>query len=93
MVCFIAGAESLQYLNCGFNTGFTDKHRLEPPLQSLILLNKLAILVKCGSSYTLQFTVSQRRFKHVAGINRAFGGTSPDDGMNLIDKNNPLYGA
>ncbi|MBA7557341.1 hypothetical protein ES705_50089 [subsurface metagenome] len=86
MVCLIPGAKPTEHLDCSFNAGLTDEYRLEPPLQSFILFDKLAVIVKGSGAHTLQFAASQCRFKHIAGINSPLSRSGPNYSMNLINE-------
>ena len=63
---------------------------LEAALERGIFFNVFLVLVKRGGADTAQFAARQRRLQHVRGINRAFGGTGPDQRVQLIDKKDNL---
>ena len=65
---------------------FVHHHRLKTALESLILLEILLVLIKCGSTNSTQFTSSQRRLQDVGGIHCPFATTSTYQCVNLVDK-------
>src|SRR5687768_3819315 len=63
-----------------------DDDRLEAPLQRAVLLDVLAIFVERRRPHALQLAAGQRGFEHVGGVYGAFGGTSPDERMQLVNE-------
>lgn len=64
----------------------THLHRLEAALQRGVLLDVLAVFVERGGADRLQFTASELRFQDRGGVDRALGGSSTDQGVQLVDK-------
>ena len=92
MVNFVALFESSQNRNRVLNTWFADVHLLESSLKGRIFFNILAIFIKSGCTNHAQFTTSQHRFNHVAGVHGTFGTTSTDDGVQLINERDHFTG-
>jgi len=57
------------------SAGLVDKHRLKAPLQRLVFLYIFAVFVERSRAYRVQFSPGKHRFKHIAGVHRAFGGS------------------
>src|SRR5580704_2320693 len=83
---FVFRTKSLQNLDRFVNRGSFHFDRLKTSFQSGVLLNILSVLVQRGGPNTLELTSAQRRFDDIGSIHGAFGGTSSDDGMKLVDK-------
>ena len=65
-------------------------HRLEPPFQSRVLFNILAVFVQgCGTD-AVQLAAGQHRLQKVSCIHAALSLTGSHDGMQLINKQNNL---
>ena len=88
MVNFVALFESSQNRNRVLNTWFADVHLLESSLKGRIFFNILAIFIKSGCTNHAQFTTSQHRFNHVAGVHGTFGTTSTHNGVELVNESN-----
>ena len=67
-----------------------DHHLLEAAFQRRILLDVLAVLVEGRGAHAMQFAAGERRLQHVARVHGAFGFAGPDDGVQLVDKENDL---
>ena len=63
-----------------------NQHGLEAALQRAILLDILAILVQGRGPDALQFAACQRGLEHVGRIDRALGGSSPHQRVQLVDE-------
>ena len=87
---FISRAQRLQHFYGRLNTWLTDKHRLQPPCQCLVLLNTLPILVQRSCPNTLELAPSQRWFQHIASINGSLSSASANHSMHLINKQDNL---
>ena len=72
MVNFISFLKSTQDGDGALHVGLAHKDNLEATLQGCILLNVLTVFIERGGADGTQFAASQRRFQHVAGVNRAF---------------------
>src|SRR5215212_7914344 len=62
------------------------EHGLEAPLQRGVFLYVLAVLVERGRPDDLELAARERRLQHVRGVDRALCAAGPDDGMELVDK-------
>ena len=69
---------------------FIHHHRLETPCQRRILFDVLPVLIKRCRPDTMEFASCEHWLQHVSGIHGAIGLTSPDNQMQLIDKENNL---
>ena len=63
-----------------------DEHGLEAPLERRVLLDVLAVLVERGRPDDLKLAPRERGLEHVRGVDRALGAAGPDDGVQLVDK-------
>ena len=63
---------------------------LESPLQRRVLLDVLAELVERRGADHAQLAARQHRLDHVAGVDRTFGATGTDDGVQLVDEGDDL---
>ena len=52
----------------------------------MILLDVLAVLVERGRADALDLAPGERGLEHVGGVDRAFGATGPDQGVQLVDE-------
>src|SRR5579863_7193789 len=50
----------------------------------------LAILIKGGGSYAVQFATRQSRFQHIAGTDRTFGSTRSYHGMQFVNEDDDI---
>jgi hypothetical protein len=81
MVILVLLTQALQNFH-GFRHGRRlDHHRLEPPLESAILLDVLAILVEGGRPHALELSPGQRGFQHVRRVDCAFCRSSAHQGV------------
>ena len=69
-----------------------DVDRLEAALQGGVLLDVLAVLVEGGRPDALDLAARERRLEDVGGVDRALGGTRPDQGVELVDEEDDLPG-
>ena len=63
-----------------------DLNRLESPLQRRVPLDVLAVLVERRRADRLQLTSRERGLEDVGGIDRALGGSRPDQRVQLVDE-------
>jgi hypothetical protein len=68
------------------------EYGLEAALQSGVLLDVLAVLVKRGGPDHVQLATGQHRLEHVAGVHRAFRGTGAHHRVQLVDEQQDLPG-
>ncbi len=86
VVRLVAVPEAEEYRNRLIHRRLVDEHGLEAPLQRRVLLHVLAVLVERGGPDDLQLAARQRGLEHARGVHGALGAAGPDDGMQLIDK-------
>src|SRR5262245_53103532 len=86
MVDFIAWLQSAQNTDCILDGRLIDHHRLETALQSGILLDMLAVLVKCSRANTVQFAACQQWFEHIRGVHCALSCSRTDQRMQFINE-------
>src|SRR5918997_1558493 len=60
--------------------------RLEAALKGRVLLDVLAVLVERGGPHDLELAARQRRLEHVRGVDRPLGPAGPDEGVQLVYK-------
>src|SRR6186713_475128 len=63
---------------------------LEAALESGVLLNVLAVLVKRGCADRVQLAAREHRLQQVGRVHRAFGSAGTDDRMELVDEQHDL---
>src|SRR5687768_3772326 len=90
MVDLVALAQAAQNRDRVLDGRLTDKHRLETPLQSGILLDVLPILVERRGADRVEFAAGQHRLEHLRRVHRALGGTGSDNGVELVDEQDDL---
>src|ERR1700704_6053755 len=66
------------------------EHRLESALECGVLLDVLAVLVESRRAYALDLTSSKRRLQDVGRVDGAFGSTSTDQRVQLVDEQHDL---
>ena len=86
MVRLVAVAQTLEDLDGVCHRRFAHLDRLEPALQSGVLLDVLAVLVERGGADGLQLTASQLGLEDRCGVDGAFGRTGTDEGVQLVDE-------
>ena len=59
---------------------------LEAAFEGAVLFDGLAILGGCGGADALNLTAREGRFEDVGGVERAFGRSGADQGVELVDK-------
>ena len=72
------------------HVGLAHKDDLEAALQRGIFLDVFAVFVQRGCADGTQLAAGQRRFKHVAGVNCAFGSTCAYERMQFVNEENDL---
>ena len=66
--------------------GLIDADLLEAALQGAVALEVLAVLVERGGADGLQLPAGQRGLEDRRGVDRALGGTRPDEIVELVDE-------
>src|SRR5699024_3642672 len=66
--------------------GLVDLDRLEAALERGVLLDVLAVLLEGGRPDGLQLAAGQHRLEDAGGVDRALGGTGPDERVDLVDE-------
>jgi hypothetical protein len=82
----VAVPEAEEDRYCLVHRRLVDEHGLEAPLQRRVLLHVLAILVERGGPDDLELAARERRLEHVRGVDGALSAAGPDDGVELVDK-------
>ena len=88
MVLLILGGQALENLHRVLNGGLVHRHRLEPPLQSGVLLDGLAVLVEGGGANHLDLAPGEGGFQDVGGVHAALGVAGAHNVVNLVDHQN-----
>ena len=86
MVRLVPVAQSLEHLDGVCDRGLGDLDRLEAALESGVLLQVLAVLVERGRTDGLELAAGQHRLEDAGRVDRALGGTSTDQGVDLVDE-------
>ena len=86
VVGLVAIAQALENAHGLFDAGLVNLHRLETTFKSRILFDVLAVLVAGGCADGLQLTARKHGLEHLRGVDRAFGGTRTDQGVDLVDE-------
>ena len=90
MVCLVLGTkprEDRQGLLLG---GLSHGHRLEPPLQSRVLLDVETVLLHGGSPDDTDLPPRQGGLEDVGGIHRPLRRSRPHDGVQLVDEEDEI---
>ena len=86
MVQLVLLLEATQDRDRIFNRRLCDKDRLEPPRQSGVLFDMLAVFVECRRTDTVQLTAREGGFQHIGGVHRTLGCTGPDQRVQFVDE-------
>ncbi len=86
VVLLVPVAEPLQDLDRVRNRGLLHLDRLEPALERSVLLEVLAVLVEGGRADRLELTACEHRLQDARSVDRAFGCTSTDERVQLVDE-------
>ncbi len=86
VVHFVLFLQAAQDGDGGLHAGLIDQHLLEAPLQRRVFFHVFAVFVERGGTDAVQLAARQRRFEHVAGVDRALGPARPDHGVQLVDE-------
>ena len=90
MKCLVLVAQSLQNVDGVGRARLVHLHRLEPALESSILLKVFAVLIERGRSNGLELTPGEHRLENAGRVDRALGSTCPDEGVNLVDEHDDV---
>ena len=90
MVGLVTILEAMEDLNRLGHGRLLDLNRLETALESRVLFEVLAILLDGGGPDGLQLAAGQHRLEDAGGIDGAFRGTRPDEGVDLVDEQNDV---
>ena len=66
--------------------GCSHDHGLEAAFEGFVLLDVFAVLVEGGGADAAQFAAGQSRLEQVGGVDRAFGSSGADQGVELVDE-------
>ena len=86
MVLLVALADAQQDVDRLLEGRLLDHDRLEPALEGGVALDVLAVLVEGRRADALELTTGERRLEDVRGVDGAFGGAGPDEGVELVDE-------
>src|SRR4029077_2906021 len=87
---FVLFFQAAQDCDGVFDGRFGNVDNLEAALESSVFLDVLAVFVGRSGADGAQFAASQRRLQHVRGVNRAFGGSRANEGVQFIDEEDDL---
>src|SRR4051794_24360086 len=83
---FVVLAQALEDGDGFRNIGLGNLDRLEAALQGGVLFDVLGVLSRRGGADDLDLAAGQSRLQYVAGVHGAFGGSSADDQVQLVDE-------
>jgi hypothetical protein len=63
---------------------------LEPAFERRVLLEVLAVLVERRGADRLQLSAGEHRLQDPRRVDRALGGTGPDEGVDLVDEHDDV---
>ena len=86
VVALEAGAERPEHLDGRLDVRLLHEDRLEPSLESGVLLDMVAVLPLGGRADALELAPRQGRLHHVARVDGALGGSGAHDGVYLVDE-------
>ena len=86
VVLLVLVADALQDLDRVGERGLFDLDRLEATLECGVLLDVLAVLVERRGADGLELATGEHRLEDRGGIDRAFGCTGTDEGVDLVDE-------
>src|SRR6266496_3718031 len=92
VVRLVLGSKAFQDLNRFINRRRIHLYRLETTFERCVFLDVLPVLVHRGRADTLQFATTQRGFDNVRRVHSPFGGTCPDNRVQLVDEKNHVLG-
>jgi len=84
MVGLVPVTQALQDLDRVGQRWLLNLDRLEPPLESSVFFEVLAVLVERRSAYGLQLPTGEHRLQYRGGIDGAFGRAGPDQRVQLV---------
>src|SRR5215204_1361315 len=90
VVCLVTVPEAEEDRHRLVHRRLVDEHGLEAPLQGLVLLHVLAVLVERGRPDDLELAARERRLEHARSVDSALCAAGPDDGVELVDKQNDV---
>ena len=86
VVGLVPVAQTLEDLDRVRQRRLLDLDRLEAPLEGRVLLDVLAVLVERRRADRLELAAGEHRLEDARGVDRALGGTRPDEGVDLVDE-------
>ncbi len=86
VVRLVAVTQAAQDLHGLVGRGLLDADLLEPPFESGVTLQVLAVLVERRGADRLQLAAGQRRLQDRSSVDRALGGTRTDEIVQLVDE-------
>src|SRR4051812_775423 len=86
VVLLVAVAQALEDLHGLVGRRLVDADLLEAALESRVALQVLAVLVERRRADRLELAAGERRLEDRGGVDRALGGTGPDEVVELVDE-------
>jgi hypothetical protein len=86
VVGLVPVAEPLQDVDRVRDRRLLDLDRLEAALEGGVLLEVLAVLLEGGRADRLELSAGQHRLEDARRVDRALGGTRPDERVQLVDE-------
>src|SRR5215468_1900800 len=86
MVRLVLVAEAFDDLHGLGYGGGADDDGLEAAFEGAVLLDVLAVFVERGGPDGLDFAARESRLEHVGGVDGAFRGAGPDQGVELVEE-------
>ena len=86
VMVFIAALDTHQDREGVVLVRFFDPDRLQAALQRGVPLDVLAVVVQSRGADTLHLAAGQGWLQYVGGVDRPLGGSSSNDGVNLVDE-------
>ena len=92
MVLLVSLPETAENFDGVGNGGLTNVHWLEPPFQSCVSLDVLAVFIQGGGTDALQLATCQGRFEDVGSINGSLGSSGTDQGVHFVNDEDHVPG-
>ena len=90
VVRLVPGPQRPQHLDSRFDVRLLYQHRLEPALESGVLLYVSVVLPFCGGPQHLYLAPGEGRLHHVAGVDGPFGRPRAHDGVKFVYERDDL---
>ncbi len=86
VVDFVAFLESTQDRDGVLHARLLHHDRLETALEGRVFFDVLAVLFQGRRADATKLPTGESRLQHVRGVNRSFGGSGADEGVQLVDE-------